>query len=98
MYKRQSLRLKDVADSYIWLGNIESWNPCQLIENVITEENFEYLEARYRAIDPRSEPWTQTELEQIRIDGQTKLSDSWLKLPIIEEPPTKRNKFRKRRT
>ena len=96
--KETSLRLKDVADSYIWLGNIESWSPCQLIENVITEENFEYLEARYRAIDPRSEPWTQSELEQIRIDGQTKLSDSWLKLPIIEEPPAKRNKFRKRRT
>ncbi len=96
--KETSLRLKDVADSYIWLSNIESWSPCQLIENVITEENFEYLEARYRAIDPRSEPWTQSELEQIRIDGQTKLSDSWLKLPIIEEPPAKRNKFRKRRT
>jgi len=95
--KETSLRLKDVADSYIWLGNIESWTPCQLIENVITEENFAHLESRYRAIDPRSEPWTRAELEQIRIDGQTEISDSWLKLPAIEEPPTKRSKFRRRR-
>ena len=95
--KDTSLRLKDVADSYIWLGNIESWTPCQLIENVITEENFEHLESRYRAIDPRSEPWTRAELEQIRIDGQIEISDSWLKLPAIEEPPTKRNRFRRRR-
>ncbi|HAX06225.1 MAG TPA: hypothetical protein DCX77_11150, partial [Acidimicrobiaceae bacterium] len=96
--KETSLRLKDVADSYIWLGNIESWTPCRLIENVITDENFDHLEARYRALDPRSAPWTRPELEQIRIDGQNKLSDSWLTLPAVEEPPAKRNKFRRRRS
>ena len=95
--KETSLRLKDVADSYIWLGDIETWTPCRLIENVITAENFEHLEARYRAIDPRSEPWTQAELEEIRIEGQAELSASWLKLPIIEEAPTKRSRFRRRR-
>ena len=93
-----SLRLKDVADSYIWLGNIESWRPCQLIENVITEENFEHLEARYRAIDPRPGRWTRAELEEIRQDGQSKLSESWIQLPVPEEPPTKRNKFGRRRS
>ncbi len=96
--KETSLRLKDVADSYIWLGNIESWTPCRLIENVITDENFDHLEARYRALDPRSAPWTRPELEQIRIDGQNKLSDSWLTLPAVEEPPAKQNKFRRRRS
>ena len=93
-----SLRLKDVADSYIWLGNIESWRPCQLIENVITEENFEHLEARYRAIDPRPERWTPAELEELRRDGQSKLSESWIQLPVPEEPPTKRNRFGRRRS
>ena len=92
-----SLRLKDVADSYIWLGNIESWRPCQLIESVATEKNFEHLEARYRALDPRPERWTLAELEEIRRDGQSKLSESWTQLPVPEEHPTKRNKFGRRR-
>lgn len=93
-----SLRLKDVADSYIWLGNIESWRPCQLIESVVTEKNFEHLEARYRALDPRPERWTPAELETIRREGQSKLSESWTQLPVPEEAPTKRNKFGRRRS
>ena len=92
-----SLRLRDVADSYIWLGNIESWEACQLIEDVITEDNFTEVEARYRALDPRLEPWTAVELEEIRRDGQLKLPDSWPRLPLIEEPPEKRRRFRKQR-
>ena len=92
-----SLRLKDVADSYIWLGNIESWRPCQLIDRVVTEENFGQLEARYRAIDPRPEQWTRDELEEIRREGQLKLSESWIQLPIPDEPPAKRNRFGRRR-
>ena len=93
-----SLRLRDIADSYIWLGNIETWAPCQLIEGVITDDNFPELEARYRALDPRPEPWTAVELEEIRQDGQLKLSDSWPRLPVAEEPPEKRGRFRRRRS
>ena len=89
---------RDVADSYIWLGNVDSWTPCQLIEEVITDENFSELEARYRALDPRPEPWTAHELEEIRRDGQLKLSDSWSRLPLVEEPVEKRRRFRKRRS
>ena len=85
------------ADSYIWLGNIESWEACQLIADVITEDNFTQVETRYRALDPRLEPWTAVELEEIRQDGQLKLPDSWPKLPLIEEPPEKRRRFRKQR-
>jgi len=96
--KETSLRLRDVADSYIWLGNVDSWTPCQLIEEVITDENFSELEARYRALDPRPEPWTANELEEIRREGQLKLSDSWSRLPLVEEPVEKRRRFRKRRS
>ncbi|HJM22359.1 MAG TPA: hypothetical protein QF409_10280 [Acidimicrobiales bacterium] len=93
-----SLRLRDIADSYIWLGNIESWEPCQLIDGVITDDNFSDLEARYRALDPRSEPWTAAELEEIREEGRLELSTSWPKLPAIEESSDKRRRFRKRRS
>ena len=93
-----SLRLRDVADSYIWLGGVESWKPCELIPNVITAENFNQIEARYRALDPRAEPWTEAELEQIREEGQAMLVNSWVKLPVADEPPVKQSRFRRRRS
>ena len=80
-----SLRLRDIADSYIWITGVDGWEPCQLISDVITSDNLDEIEARYQALDPRVAPWTQTELEQIREEGQAKLVDSWVKLPVKEE-------------
>ena len=93
-----SLRLREIADSYIWITGVESWQPCELIPDVITSENLAHIEARYQALDPRVEPWTLEELEQIRIEGQVKLADSWIKLPIPEEPPSKKSRFGRRRS
>tara|TARA_B100001029_G_C14939139_1_gene382171 strand:- start:75 stop:725 length:651 start_codon:yes stop_codon:yes gene_type:complete len=93
-----SLRLRDIADSYLWIAGVDDWEPCELIPDVITSKNLDHIEARYRALDPQAEPWTQTELEQIRAEGQAKLADSWVKLPVKEEPPSKRSRFGRRRS
>ena len=93
-----SLRLRDIADSYIWITGVDGWEPCQLISDVITSDNLDEIEARYQALDPRVAPWTQTELEQIREEGQAKLADSWIKLPVKEEASPKRSRFGRRRS
>ena len=93
-----SLRLRDIADSYIWITGVDGWEPCQLISDVITSENLDDIEARYQALDPRATPWSPTELEQIREEGQAKLVDSWVKLPVKEETSPKRSRFGRRRS
>tara|TARA_B100000676_G_C18018495_1_gene811113 strand:+ start:382 stop:1506 length:1125 start_codon:yes stop_codon:yes gene_type:complete len=93
-----SLRLRDIADSYIWITGVDGWEPCQLISDVITSDNLDEIEARYQALDPRVAPWTPTELEQIREEGQAKLVDSWVKLPVKEEASPKRSRFGRRRS
>ena len=92
-----SLRLRDIADSYIWITGVDDWEPCELIAGVVTSENFDQIETRYQALDPRT-PWTRTELEQIRMEGQAKLADSWIKLPDKEEAPPKRSRFGRRQS
>ena len=93
-----SLRLRDIADSYIWITGVDDWEPCELIAGVVTSENFDQIETRYQALDPRATPWTRTELEQIRMEGQAKLADSWIKLPDKEEAPPKRSRFGRRQS
>ena len=91
------LRLRDLADGYIYLGPREDWSPCTLIGDLLTGENFDSAEARYRALDPRPEPYSRDELEAVRRTGQQELSESW---PPLPEPPeeTKRRLFGRRTT
>lgn len=92
-----SLRLRDVADGYVYLGPRAGWEPCALIDDLITDENFASAEARYRALDPRPEPYSRDELDEVRHAGQQKLPDAW---PPLPEPPTEPKRrlarFRKR--
>ena len=92
-----SLRLRDVADSYLWLGGVETWSPCKLLDDVVTEQNYEVLQARHQALEPRDEPWSRAELEEIRQEGQRQIAASWISLPTPEEETPKRNIFRRRR-
>ncbi|WP_428121766.1 hypothetical protein [Candidatus Poriferisodalis sp.] len=91
------LRLRDIADGYIYLGPREEWSPCTLIGDLLTGENFDSAEARYRALDPRPEPYSRDELEAVRRTGQQELSEAW---PPLPEPPeeTKRRRFGRRTT
>ena len=41
-----SLRLRDIADSYIWITGVDDWEPCELIAGVVTSENFDQIETR----------------------------------------------------
>lgn len=79
-----SLRLRDVADGYIYLGPREVWEPATLIDGLITDDNFASAEARYRALDPRPEPYSRDELEAVRRSGQEELAEAW---PPLPEPP-----------
>ena len=91
-----SLRLRDVADGYIYLSPREAWEPATLIDGLITDENFASAEARYRALDPRPEPYSRDELEAVRRAGQQELADAWPPLPEPPEEPKRRfARFRK---
>ena len=91
-----SLRLRDVADGYVYLGPRADWEPCTLIDDLLTDANFASAEARYRALDPRPEPYSHEELEELRRTGQQELSDAWPPLPEPpEEPKRPFARFRK---
>lgn len=85
-----SLRLRDIADGYVYLGPRADWEPCSLIDDLFTDENFGGAEARYRALDPRPETYSRTELEEMRHTGQRELSDAWPPLPEPPEEPKRR--------
>ena len=91
-----ALRLRDVADGYVYLGPRADWEPCTLIDNLITDENLASAEARYRALDPRSEPYSRDEIDEVRRSGQQELAHAWPPLPEPSEEPTRRfARFRK---
>ena len=85
-----SLRLRDVADGYVYLGPRANWEPCSLIDDLITDENFASAEARYRALDPRPDPYSRDELEEMRRTGQQELPNAWPPLPEPPEEPKRR--------
>ena len=85
-----SLRLRDVADGYVYLGPRANWEPCSLIDDLITDDNFGIAEARYRALDPRPEPYSRDELEEVRRTGQQELPNAWPPLPEPPEEPKRR--------
>ena len=84
------LRLRDIADGYIYLGPRQDWSPCKLIGDLLTDENLDSAEARYRALDPRPEPYSRDELEAVRRTGQQELSNAWPPLPEPPEEPKRR--------
>ncbi len=91
-----SFRLRDIADGYLYVAPLEQWTRCELIPDLVTPQNFADVEARYRALDPRPEPYTLDELEAVRDEGRELLSARWPTLPTPEEPPTRRGRFRRR--
>ena len=93
---KQSFRLQDVADGYLYRAPRDSWTPCSLIEDLITPQNFVDVEARYRALDPREERYTLAELEEVRREGLDQLEAGWVSLPEVEEPEPKKRRFRRR--
>ncbi len=92
-----SLRLRDVADGYLYLGPRADWEPCTLLDDLLTAENFASAEARYRALDPRPTPYSRDELDEVRRVGQRTLCDAWPPLPEPPEEPKRRfDRFRRR--
>ena len=94
--EQSTFRLRDLADGYLFVAPLEEWRPCELLDDLIAPANFVDIEARYRALDPRDERYTQDELEEVRREGQATLSVAWPQLPEPEEPEAKRGLFRRR--
>ncbi len=88
--KSESLRLRDVADGYLYLVARQDWQPVALLDNLISDSNFAAVEAQYRALMPRNEPYSKAELEQVRREGQEQLAKDWPPLPDADEEPDKR--------
>jgi len=78
------LRLADVADGYLYLGSIRDWRPAELIGGFLRSDNVAVAERQYRALDPRQDPYTLAELEELRTEGASSVVDTWPQLPDIE--------------
>ncbi len=91
--KTGALRLRDVADGYLYLSAREDWQRVLLLENFVNDSNFASIEARYRALVPRSQQYSKAELEQVRIEGFEQLKQDWPPLLDEEEPPKRRFRF-----
>lgn len=91
-----SFRLRELADGYLFVAPRREWLACRLLEDLVTPANFIDVEARYRALDPRDEPYSLDELEEVRVEGQALLSNAWPQLPEPEEEPVKKGRFRRR--
>lgn len=91
-----TFRLRDLADGYLYTAPRHDWEPCELIEDLITPQNYVDVEARYRALDPRDEHYSLEELEEVRQEGQELLENAWPELPEPEVEEQKRGRFRRR--
>ena len=78
------LRLGDVADGYVYLLPREEWIPVSLASPFLRPDNLAEAERRYRALDPRDEPYSLDELEEIREEGAGQIEDSWPVQPRLD--------------
>lgn len=93
------LDLGDIADGYLFVQPREDWTPAQLIEDFLGPTTIEVAERSYRALDPRTTPYTLDELEAVRSEGRYSLAEEWPGVPTgpeDAEPPPKR-RFRRNR-
>jgi len=79
------LRLVDLADGYLYLGSVRDWRPAELIPGFLRPDNVAVAERQYRALDPRYEPYTLAELEELRDEGAAAVAETWPQLPEIDE-------------
>ncbi|HAN07971.1 MAG TPA: hypothetical protein DCP89_05670 [Acidimicrobiaceae bacterium] len=93
-----SFRLQDLANGYLYLANVEDWQPCLLSENFLNASNYVSIESRYRALDPRENRYSMKELETVRREGQARLSENWPSISQDDEVPvaSKKGFFRRR--
>jgi hypothetical protein len=80
----EPLRLGDVADGYVYLLPREEWRPVSLADDFLRADNLAEAERRYRALDPRDEPYQLEELEQIREEGAAQIEESWPVQPRLD--------------
>ena len=90
-----SLDLGDIADGYLFVQPREDWTPAQLIEDFLGPTTIEVAERSYRALDPRTTPYTLDELEAVRMEGRSSLADEWPAVPAGPEEvePTSKRRF-----
>jgi len=91
-------RLSEIADGYIFVTPRAGWRPTPLIESFVSARNFEEAERRYRALDPRDEPYSLAQLEAVRQDGFDNIETVWPQLSTpdtTEEDTAKRRWFRR---
>ncbi|MFT5531304.1 MAG: hypothetical protein ACI91O_001325 [Candidatus Poriferisodalaceae bacterium] len=90
-------RLGDIADGYIFIAPRSQWRPVDLIPDFVAPRNLREAEQRYRALDPRVEPYTLGELEIVRSDGHHDIEAGWPGVPELpqEEPVVAKKWFRR---
>jgi hypothetical protein len=71
------LELADLADGYLYLGPVQDWRPVELEACFLRAANLDAAERQYRALDPRPEPYTLEELEEVRREGAEEVPLTW---------------------
>ena len=87
--------LGDLAHSYLYVAPRSEWSPVRLADDLLGPDTLAAAERRYRALDPRTEPYTQAELEEVRSEAHADLPTAW---PTVDEPedePKKKRRFRR---
>lgn len=91
--------LGDLADGYLFVTKRSDWTLVELIPDLLGPSTLAAAERRHRALDPRHEPYSHDELEELREDGRVALADSWPEVPTEpeEEPKKPSRRFGRRR-
>ena len=93
-----SFRLRDLANGYVYLANVEDWKPSVLTENFLNSSNYVSVESRYRALDPQEDRYSMKELEAVRREGQARLNENWPSISQDDsEPVAPKKRFSRRR-
>jgi hypothetical protein len=93
-----SFRLRDLANGYVYLANVEDWKPSVLTENFLNSSNYVSVESRYRALDPQEDRYSMKELEAVRREGQARLNENWPSISRDDsEPVAPKKRFSRRR-
>lgn len=92
-----TFRLGDIADGYLYVAARDDWRPAELLDDLIGPHNLTDVERRYRALDPREEPYTLDELEESRVEGRGAIAHAWPALPEPEPQPEPKRRFGRRK-
>ncbi|MEZ5280713.1 MAG: hypothetical protein R2770_09575 [Acidimicrobiales bacterium] len=87
--------LADLADGYLFVAPRRDWRPVELIPDLLGPATLAAAERRHRSLDPRPEPYTHDELEQLRSEGRDALVSGWPAEPSNDDQDDPRRPSRR---